>query len=63
MATLDTPITNLPGIGDKKAAAFHKLGIYTYGDMISYFPRRYDDRSRMVPIAMAMEPKGMLQSM
>ncbi|MBP3654664.1 MAG: ATP-dependent DNA helicase RecG [Oscillospiraceae bacterium] len=54
MATLDTPITNLPGIGDKKAAAFHKLGIYTYGDMISYFPRRYDDRSRMVPIAMAI---------
>ena len=54
MPTLDTSIANLPGIGEKKAAAFRKLGIYTYGDMISYFPRRYDDRSHMVPIAMAV---------
>ena len=54
MPTLDTPITALPGIGEKKAAAFRKLGISTYGDMISYFPRKYDDRSHMVPIAMAI---------
>ncbi len=53
MSSLDTPISNLPGIGPKKAAAFQKLGIATYGDMLSYFPRRYDDRSRMVPIAEA----------
>ena len=51
---MQTPITALPGIGEKKAAAFRKLGISTFGDMISYFPRKYDDRSNMVPIAMAM---------
>lgn len=54
MASLETPITALPGIGEKKAAAFRKLGISTFGDMISYFPRAYDDRSRMVPIAQAI---------
>ena len=51
---MQTPITALPGVGDKKAAAFHKLGIHTFGDMISYFPRKYDDRSHIVPIAMAV---------
>lgn len=54
MVHMDTPISRLPGIGDKKAAAFGKLGIFTYGDMISYFPRKYDDRSVMTPIAMAI---------
>ena len=51
---MQTPITVLPGIGEKKAAAFQKLGIHTLGDLLSYFPRKYDDRSRMVPIAMAI---------
>ena len=51
---MQTPITALPGVGDKKAAAFQKLGIQTFGDMISYFPRKYDDRSHIVPIAMAV---------
>ena len=51
---MQTPISALPGVGEKKAAAFHKLGIQTFGDMISYFPRKYDDRSHIVPIAMAI---------
>ena len=28
---MQTPITALPGVGEKKAAAFHKLGIQTFG--------------------------------
>ncbi len=47
----DTEITALPGVGEKKAAAFRKLGIRTFGDMAGYFPRRYDDRSVLVPIS------------
>lgn len=51
MAELDTLITALPGVGPKKAGAFQKLGIRTLGDMLGYFPRRYDDRSVMKPIS------------
>ena len=51
---MQTPISALPGVGEKKAAAFQKLGIHTFGDMISYFPRKYDDRSHIVPISMAV---------
>ena len=52
MGTLDMAVTALPGIGPKKAAAFEKLGIRTLRDMLNTFPRRYDDRSVMKPIAM-----------
>lgn len=41
----DTDIATLSGVGEKKAAAFHKLGVFTYGDLVNDFPRRYEDRS------------------
>lgn len=52
MSNLNMDITAIPGIGPKKAAAFERLGIRTVGDMLGNFPRRYDDRSVMKPIAM-----------
>lgn len=51
METLEQPITILPGVGPKKAAAFEKLGIRTLLDMLGTFPRKYEDRSVMKPIA------------
>ena len=38
-------ITTLKGIGKTKANAFAKLGIYTTGDLLNFYPRRYEDRS------------------
>lgn len=46
-------ISTLPGVGPKKAAAFGKLGIHCFGDMVGYFPRKYDDRSVICPISLA----------
>ena len=34
-------ILKLKGIGDKTAELYHKVGIYTYGDLICYYPRDY----------------------
>ena len=31
----------LKGIGDKTALTYHKVGIYTYGDLMYYYPRDY----------------------
>lgn len=31
----------LKGIGDKTADLYHKVGIYTYGDLMYYYPRDY----------------------
>ena len=35
-------ITGLKGIGDKTAKLFNKCGIYTCGDLLTYYPRGYD---------------------
>ncbi len=52
MAQLETEIRYLKGIGEKKAQAFHKLGVFTLYDLVSFFPRRYEDRSVYRSIAL-----------
>lgn len=47
---LNASLTVLPGVGPKNAASLEKLGIQTLGDMLYYFPRRYDDYSQLQPI-------------
>ena len=53
MAELDTDVRYLKGVGEKRAEALAKLGIRTLRDLVSYFPRTYEDRSQTVPIALA----------
>lgn len=48
--TLESPVTALNGIGASRAKLFEKLGIYTVSDLLMYFPRGYEDRTRTVPI-------------
>ncbi len=38
---LNTPVTNLKGIGEKNAKLLNKLHIFTYEDLINYYPREY----------------------
>ena len=45
MADLTTDVRYIKGIGEKKAQALNKLGVFSLYDLISYFPRRYEDRS------------------
>ena len=40
---LSDPITRLKGIGEKRAALFHRLEIATVGDLLNHVPYRYDD--------------------
>ncbi|MBL8107734.1 MAG: hypothetical protein JNJ72_19350, partial [Anaerolineales bacterium] len=49
-AALDAKLTVLQGVGPKNAEMFAKLGMYTLGDMLYYYPRRYDDYSQLKPI-------------
>ena len=53
--TLNSPITALRGIGEKRAKAFDKLGVSTLYDLLSFFPRRYEDRSQIKPIALCAD--------
>jgi ATP-dependent DNA helicase RecG len=49
-AALDAPVTVLPGIGPRHGQTLARLGILTLRDLLYYFPRRYDDYSRLTPI-------------
>lgn len=53
----ETNIRELKGIGDKTEKLFARLGIYTVGDLVRYFPRGYDVYEPPVPIADASEGK------
>ncbi len=55
MAYSDTEVRYLKGIGEKKAQAFLRLGVKSLRDLVSFFPRKYEDRSRFVPIAAAQD--------
>ncbi|MGN1381609.1 MAG: ATP-dependent DNA helicase RecG [Eubacterium sp.] len=49
--TMMTPLSQLKGIGPKKAAALKELGAETAGDLLYILPRRYEDRRQPLPIA------------
>lgn len=55
MNYLETDIRYCKGIGEKKALLFNKLGVFTVHDLVSYFPRRYEDRSSFKPIALTVD--------
>ena len=51
MAKLTDPVTMLKGVGPARAKQFGALNIQTLGDLICHFPRGYEDRTRLLPIA------------
>ena len=55
MADLNTDVRYIKGIGEKKAQALNKLGVFSLYDLISYFPRKYEDRSVYKPIALTAD--------
>jgi ATP-dependent DNA helicase RecG len=48
---LKQPITIIKGVGTVLAGKLQALGVETVGDLLYFFPRRYDDFSQVVPIA------------
>lgn len=44
------PITVIQGIGDKMAEKMEKLNLSTIYDLLHFYPRRYNDYSRLTPI-------------
>ena len=47
---LDAPLTVLTGVGQKSAERLVKLNLSTLGDLLHYYPRRYDDYSQLKTI-------------
>lgn len=47
---LSDPVTALKGVGDTRAQQLRKLGIETIQDLICYFPKSYEDRTKFLPL-------------
>jgi len=52
---LHSPVTELPGVGPKRAELLAQLGIATLRDLLYHFPRSYQDRRTFTPVADAEE--------
>ncbi|MDP3791286.1 MAG: ATP-dependent DNA helicase RecG [Candidatus Omnitrophota bacterium] len=47
---IKTPVRYIKGVGPKKSEILSKIGINTIEDILYYLPRRYEDRSSIIPI-------------
>ncbi len=48
---IQVPVTRIRGVGPAAAALLHALGIQSVGDLLSYWPRLWDDRTVRVPLS------------
>lgn len=51
MIDLNKQIQYIKGVGPNRAELLNKLGIYTLEDLITYYPREYEDRGKPKKIA------------
>ena len=50
MSQLDHSVQYIKGIGERRAQALKRLGIHTLRDLLCFFPRSYEDRTKFQPI-------------
>ncbi len=51
--TADSGVERLPGVGQKRTACYHRLGVQTLGDLCRHYPRGYIDFSQVVELMSA----------
>jgi len=47
----DISIRYVKGVGPKREKVFNKLGVCSIEDLLYYFPRRYEDRTKFTPVS------------
>lgn len=59
---LETPIEYLKGVGPARAETLRKeLQVFTFGELLSFFPFRYVDRSKIYPISEVKDESAYVQ--
>ncbi len=58
----ETPVEDLKGIGPQRAALLNKeLRIFTCGDLLQYYPFRYEDRTRFYTVSEVKDDMPFIQ--
>ena len=47
---IKTPVSTISGIGPKLTKLLSKLNVFTAGDLLQYYPRGYEDRSKKITL-------------
>ena len=64
MPELSTNVRYIKGVGEQRAKALARLGVRTLGDLLNYFPRAYEDRTAVRPIAeLALDETACVRAM
>ncbi len=50
VSDIKTPVSSIAGIGPQLTKTLAKVNIFTVGDLLQYYPRDYEDRSRKVSL-------------
>ncbi len=59
LSEIKNSISTLPGVGPKIAAAFANLNVFTVADLLQFYPRTYDDRTKKIPLSQCLNfPKA-----
>mgnify|MGYP002626457046 CR=1 FL=1 len=58
LSELGTPLESLAGVGKLKAALFGRLNIFTVGDLLSTYPRDWEDRTKSCPLGQYAQNGG-----
>ena len=60
MVDLKKDVKYVKGVGPNRVKLLNKLNIYTLEDLITYFPREHEDRSKVTMIAEAIDGEDIL---
>lgn len=48
---IETPVTSVSGIGPRFAKNLASLNIFTVSQLLTHYPRSYEDRTQLIPLA------------
>jgi len=50
LSEINAPVSSLTGVGPSLTKTLSKLNIFTVGDLLQYYPRDYEDRTKLIPL-------------
>ncbi len=49
VSDIKTPVSSIAGIGPQLTKTLAKVNVFTVGDLLQYYPRDYEDRTKKIP--------------
>lgn len=51
LSDIENPVSSLSGVGPSLAKLLARLGVFTVADLLSYWPKDWEDRTEKIPLA------------